>query len=225
MNFSSNERYNAFNMIHKGLRALLFETGITLMRTDFSDDAQGTQAIQAVLTVADLFNDHAFHEDSHVLPAVAKFNSSLQREFEEEHEEDEELANQLSLLSDSYLHAISSERRKEIGKQLLYTYYEFTAFNLYHMNKEEKKLNAALWDNYSDEEIQGIQQRIVSSIAPEKMALDGKWMMRGVNDPEIKNWLSQVKHSAPDPVFRQLVALGERELGEIRWNKVEQEII
>jgi len=40
MNYASTERYNPFNLIHKGLRALLFETGIALTRTDFSDDIQ-----------------------------------------------------------------------------------------------------------------------------------------------------------------------------------------
>ena len=224
MNQVSNERYNSFNLIHKGLRALLFETGISLMRTDFSDEMEGTKAIQTVMMVADLFNDHAFHEDTHVLPAVARFDPSLKQEFEDEHEEDEELANKLSDLSNQYLHALSKERRVEIGRQVLYSFYEFTGFNLYHMNKEEKKLNAALWENYSDQDIQVIQQKILSSISPELMALDGKWIMRGVNDAELKGWLKQVKNTAPDKAFRQLISQGEKELGEIRWNRVEQEI-
>jgi hypothetical protein len=225
MNHVSTERYNSFNLIHKGLRALLFETGITLMRTDFTDLAEGTKAIHAVMMVADLFNDHALHEDTHILPAVARYDPSLQQEFEEEHEEDEELANKLSALSQQYLKALSTERRMDIGKQVLYTFYEFTAFNLYHMNKEEKKLNAALWENYSDQDIQAIQQKIVASISAEMMALDGQWMMRGINDAEAKGWLQQARKTAPDRVFRQLLALGEKELGAIRWNKVEQAVL
>lgn len=225
MNQVSAERYNSFNLIHKGLRALLFETGITLMRTDFTDDIEGTKAIRAVQTAADLFNDHALHEDTHILPAIARYDPSLQQEFEEEHEEDEELANKLSALCRQYTHALTTERRADIGKQILYTYYEFTAFNLYHMNKEEKKLNSALWENYSDQDIQAIQQKIVASISPEMMALDGQWMMRGINDAEAKGWLTQVRRTAPDAVFRQLLAVGEKELGEIRWNRVEQAVL
>jgi hypothetical protein len=225
MNHVTLERYNSFNLIHKGLRALLFETGITLMRTDFADVTEGNRAIEAVMTVAELFNDHALHEDTHILPAVARFEPSLQQEFEEEHEEDEELANKLSALSQQYIHALTAESRADIGKQVLYTYYEFTAFNLYHMNKEEKKLNAALWENYSDQDIQAIQQKIVAGISPAMMALDGKWMMRGINDVEVKGWLQQVKKTAPDPVFRQLIAMGESELGEIRWNRVQHQVL
>ena len=119
---------------------------------------------------------------------------------------------------------MSKERRAEIGRQVLYTFYEFTGFNLYHMNKEENKLNAALWENYSDQDIQAIQQKILSSISPELMALDGKWIMRGINDAELKGWLKQVKNTAPDKAFRQLISLGEKELGEIRWNRVGHEI-
>ena len=36
-----------------------------------------------------------------------------------------------------------------------------------------------MWDNYSDQDILALQQRIISSIPPDIMALDGKWMMRG----------------------------------------------
>ena len=225
MNQVSAERYNSFNLIHKGLRALLFETGITLMRTDFTDPVEGGKAIQAVQTAADLFNDHALHEDTHILPAVARYDPSLQQEFEEEHEEDEELANKLSSLCMQYNRALAAERRADLGKQILYTFYEFTAFNLYHMNKEEKKLNAALWENYSDQDIQRIQQKILASISPEMMALDGKWMMRGINDAEAKGWLTQVRHTAPDTVFRKLLAVGEKELGDIRWNRVGQAVL
>ena len=225
MNQVSAERYNSFNLIHKGLRALLFETGITLMRTDFTDPVEGGKAIQAVQTAADLFNDHALHEDTHILPAVARYDPSLQQEFEEEHEEDEELANKLSSLCMQYNRALAAERRADLGKQILYTFYEFTAFNLYHMNKEEKKLNAALWENYSDQDIQRIQQKILASISPEMMALDGKWMMRGINDAEAKGWLTQVRHTVPDTVFRKLLAVGEKELGDIRWNRVGQAVL
>lgn len=214
------QRFNSFNLIHKGLRALLFETGTVIMRTDFSNEEEGRKAVELISDVTAMFNDHAANEDQHVLPAVARFDESLQEEFEEEHEEDEELANKLSWLCDAYVHALTTERKMEIGRDLLYIFYEFTAFNLYHMNKEEEKLNRALWANYTDEEIMAIQQKIVSSIPPAIMAVNAKWMLRGINDVEVKGWLGQVKATAPEPAFRALIAQAETELSAIRWEKL-----
>lgn len=88
------------------------------------------------------------------------------------------------------------------------------------MNKEEEKLNRALWANYSDEEIMGIQQQIVSTIPPAMMALNAKWMLRGVNDVEVKGWLGQVKANAPEPAFNALIAQAEAELSAVRWQKL-----
>ncbi len=52
-------RVNIFNQIHKGLRALLYESSLLLQQTDFSDEQEMQIAISRVKMVADLFDDHA----------------------------------------------------------------------------------------------------------------------------------------------------------------------
>jgi hypothetical protein len=50
--------------------------------------------------------------------------------------------------------------------------------------------------------------------------MGSQWMMRGLNNPEIINWLRAVEDAAPENVFQDLFATAERELPEHRFRKV-----
>jgi hypothetical protein len=45
-------------------------------------------------------------------------------------------------------------------------------------------------------------------------------MMRGLNNPEIVNWLRAVEDAAPGNIFQDLFAIAETELPEHRFRKV-----
>ena len=61
------KRYNIFNQVHKGLRALLHETILKLQQTDFTDAEDAEEAVEQVQTVLALFDEHAHTEDSFIL--------------------------------------------------------------------------------------------------------------------------------------------------------------
>jgi hypothetical protein len=67
------KRYNIFNQIHKGLRALLYETIIKLQQTDFTDAEDADEAVQQVKIILDLFDEHAHTEDNFILPAIVEY--------------------------------------------------------------------------------------------------------------------------------------------------------
>ncbi|MBS1567642.1 MAG: hypothetical protein JST39_24880, partial [Bacteroidetes bacterium] len=99
-----------------------------------------------------------------------------------------------------------------IGRQILEAFNGFIAFNLYHMNKEETLLNAVLWEHYTDQEILGIQQNIISSIPPQILMEESRWMMRAISNTEIIGWLTGLKHNAPAPVFNVFLQMAAEEL-------------
>lgn len=218
-------RFNAFNQIHKALRALLYDTAITLQRTDFTEEKEAAIAVQKVEQVNFLFHQHAHHEDHFILPIIKRYSPALSEEFEKEHEKDESLSHRLSSLLMVYSHAVSNNERRDAGYSICQAFNEFTAFNLYHMNKEEEKINAILWEYYNDAEIVAINQRIVASIPQDEMAVSSKWMMRGLSNLEIVTWLKNIKNGAPEFVFRSLLKLAESELPEDRWYHIKEGII
>ena len=70
-------------------------------------------------------------------------------------------------------------------------------FNLEHMSKEETVLNEILWRYYTDAEIESISNRIVRSLRHDEATVTTAWMMRGLSNTEISNWLKTVETTAP----------------------------
>lgn len=213
-------RYNSFNQVHKGLRALLYETALDLQQTDLSSAEMAAPVLEQLEVILLLFESHAHGEDHYFNEPLEQTNPQIARLFEKEHEEDHRLAGVLTHLLASYRTAMSDEERAQRGRLLFYAFNEFIAFNLYHMNKEEIELNAALWQRYSDQEIKGIEQALVQNVPPQKMALYAKWMFRGINDSEIIRWLGEVRDFAPAPVLEMLLGIAANELAPDRYDAI-----
>lgn len=87
-------------------------------------------------------------------------------------------------------------------------------------NTEERFLNEVLWQYYTDNEIRDIERQILASIPPDILAVESRWMMKGMSNPEIIAWLRVVKQTAPEAVFFSLLALAEEVLAKTRWKIV-----
>ncbi len=212
-------RINIFNQIHKGLRALLYESSLLLQHTDFTVEQEMEAAISRVTLVADLFDDHAHHEDKFVLPAIQEHEPSIVDAFEKEHAMDIKLTRALKN-SLQALQMASPMVRPEMANVLYRTFVQFMVFNLEHMSKEENILNKILWRYYSDDEIFAIQKNILASLTPWSETSSSRWMMRGLNNAEIVGWLKSVEESASDSAFQKLFTIAERELPERRFRNV-----
>lgn len=218
------KRYNIFNQIHKGLRALLYETIIKLQQTDFTDAEDADEAVQQVKIILDLFDEHAHTEDTFILPAIVEYEPSVVDVFAQEHVKDLALSNKLNGLLQAFSLTISPDAKREIGTAISNAVFEFMLFNLEHMKKEEDVLNKLLWRYYTDEVLHGITMNIIANVPADKMPLYNKWMMRGLSNTEIINWLKQVKNNAPEFVFNSYVDLAVNELSEYRWQKVQEQL-
>src|SRR5690242_17175717 len=202
-------RYNSFNLIHKALRAMLYDAALTLQQTYFANPEEAESALEKVEDVLFLFENHAHHEDSIVLPAVEAFEPEIVAEFEKEHEEDLRLSNRMKNLLNIYHNIYFTEERIICGSAITKSFVEFMVFNLEHMAKEEVLINQALWNHYTDEQIMEISEKIVASIPQEELALASKWMIRGINNFDAVTWLKAIKKTAPAPAFKALMSLAE----------------
>lgn len=87
-------RYNVFNQIHKGLRAMLFDTALNLQKADLSSVA-AEGVIGQLHQTLEFFDEHAEHEDRFILPHIEKHNPQLIEELEKDHEIDHRLSHTL----------------------------------------------------------------------------------------------------------------------------------
>ena len=213
-------RYNSFYKIHKGLRALLYETGLELQRTDFTNDEEATAILQEITGVVDLFERHAYHEDNYIFSAIEQYEPSIVDAFEQEHVKDHELGEKLNSLLSMYSTLKTDDEKIYYGSAIRKHFVEFIAFNLEHMAKEEDIINNLLWRYFSDEEILALEHKIVANSSPENVAMVMKWMLRGLSNQEIIKMLKEVEKHAPEQVFQRLFATAENELSENRFRKV-----
>jgi len=212
-------RYNVFNNIHKGLRGMLYDTGAMIQRTDFSQQT-AVVTVNRVNWVMDIFDEHARHEDLYLLPLAFRNNEALAREFEKEHEVDHRLSDDLRSALKSWLQSDNEGERAATGQAIFFAFNEFTAFNLYHMNKEENVLLLNLWNHYTDQDLLAAEASIVQSIEPSTLLEESKWMMRSISNPEIIGWLTGIRHHAPPPVFEMYLSLAGQELPADRFTEI-----
>jgi len=218
------QRYNAFNMIHKALRHMMYDTALTLQQTWFGDSEEAAAAIEKTESVIHAFERHAHHEDNYVLPAVEKYDAALVASFEAEHEKDLSLGNMLKNLINIYRNVNFEEERINVGSAICKAFIDFMVFNLEHMGKEEILINKVLWEHYTDEQLHGISQQIAASIPPEEMAYTSKWMIRSINNKEAIGWLSQIKAVAPAVVLQSLLTEAVNTLPAKRFERIQEGI-
>ncbi len=217
-------RYNTFYKIHKGLRALLAETTLQFQRTEVSDEAGAHEVTDKIEFVLKFFELHANAEDKFFNQPLEALDKDIAMLFEKEHEEDHRLSDELVKHIKSFKEASTNSEREVQWKELYYAFQEFTAFNLYHMNKEEKELNQSFWKHYSDEQIKRTEQMLIQSFTPEKMAISARVILKGATNQEVVDWLKEVAANAPAPVYQLLFNLAGTKLPEVRWNSIKQNL-
>ena len=217
-------RFNTFNMMHKALRAWLYDTALNIQQTYWGDDFEAEFVLANIEAIIEQFENHANHEDNQLMPAIAEVEPEIVASFEAEHERDHILANQLLHLVNIYRAAGSEQERVIAGSAISKAFVEFMIFNLQHMAKEEVVINQALWKYYSDEEIMAINQRIAATLSAEEKAISSKWMMRGVNKNEAILWLQGIRRVAPAPVFNSMIEMAETELPKRHRNFVKKTV-
>ncbi|TWI81688.1 hemerythrin HHE cation binding domain-containing protein [Lacibacter cauensis] len=218
------QRYNIFYQVHKGLRALLYDTMMKLQQTDFTNESDAAAVTAQVATVLELFDAHAHTEDNYILPEITAYEPSIVALFENEHVLDLKLSTGLADMLKAFSLCESDEAKKDIGRKLEHAVAAFMNFNLAHMAKEEEVLNKILWRYYTDEQLHEVTMRILAHVDPKLMPSYNKWMMHGLSNSEIKQWLLQVKNNAPDFVFQGMMDLAAAELPIARLSAIQTEL-
>jgi hypothetical protein len=176
-------RADILTPIHKAIRRSLFETAMTLGRTDFSVPAEIDAAERAVAVCFDILRDHAEHEDRHVIPELARIATDLAQTLSEEHPELE----RASIAVESLWPRIAAQTGVErvlLGGELARRFHALVAAQLRHMDREEREVLRALWDRFDDAELGQLSARISADIEPARLAAFGQLMFPALNGTE-----------------------------------------
>ncbi len=160
-------RVDLFTTIHKGIRALLFDISTEAARVDVSACIAVDGLVERIHQLIAFLDEHAHHEDIHVLPAIAFASPDLARSLGIDHRALDEMQVQVGITADG-LACADVEGRAAVAAQLSRTLNRLTAAHLDHMHREETEVNEVLWGALGDTELAEIRGRILAALAPER---------------------------------------------------------
>jgi hemerythrin-like domain-containing protein len=220
----SMERYNIFYLIHKGLRASLYETALQLQQNDFNSANETELVLNKIKEVIMLFEGHAAKEDRFIFSAINSYEPSVVATFEDEHETNAQLGQELYRGIEAVNNAKSLLEKIVCGRKLTESFVHFMVFNLQHMYKEESIINKILWRYYSDEEIRSIGGQINQATPPWIQEFYSTWVLRGINNREAISWIKAIGKGMSPLVFQTLLQKAEQEWPAKRFQEVSKSL-
>jgi hypothetical protein len=212
--------------IHKAIRSMIYELGKELQTTDFTD-GHATEVMVSRLKqdlssassacVICLLHEHAGLEDDYVFPDVRKFEAKMVESLLEDHRHVVGKIADVWKIADEVKALVNREERIEMGDKLNRTANDLFAFYLTHLNSEESTLVPAMWKHFTDEQIIGMQRRIIGSLTAERAVQWNSWLFPSLNINELTGMFMGLKKSAPTPVLQNMTRIAEKTLGEDRW--------
>lgn len=222
-------REDLFTPIHKGIRAMIYELGTKLQKTDFTD-VSATKAIITQLKynlqsanstcIVCMLHEHGEHEDQRIFPQISQYDSKVVDAMIQEHVEITKQIVEISRISDELLRLTDNDQRIEMGNRLNRMVNNLLAFYLTHLNNEEATLLPLTWEYLTDDQIRAIRTKVQMATPPERYSEWMRWIVSSLNVNELIGIFSGMKQAVPPPVLEKMMQLAEENLDRDTWNKV-----
>jgi len=161
-------RVDLFTTIHKAIRADLFDLAREAARCDLRSTEDVDALVAHVERTVGYLEEHAHHEDNHILGAVRTVAPELAASLAQDHRALDVVAIEVERAAHALATAGAAER-PAAGAQLARLVNHLVAVQLVHMNREETEVNDALWGSLGDPELAEIRGRILGGIPAERM--------------------------------------------------------
>lgn len=199
----SQPRMNLYGFPHKAIRSSLSIATFTAGSIDYANEDSLKELKLLTDELVSMLQLHAKAEDDVMLADLEAKAPGSTAENMAEHEELEKMIEAFH------------EELKGIGSDsspmALYDFYmnlnRFYSRYLEHMEMEERQINPLLWEHFSDEEIQGMQGRILGTFTPEESLMWNKYIVPAITPFERTIMLGAVKQNAPPEFFDAVVRM------------------
>lgn len=216
-------RFDLYANVHKALRKGMSDVLFELGRLDLTDAV----AVDTTLGHLDeLLSGLALHltiENQFVHRAlVARRPCSIVSDLERDHEDHERT---LAVLRDDLdaLRAAQKEThqvRAGRARQLYLAMTRFIAENFLHMAIEEERMNAQLWEAFSDQELMEIQRAIIAHESPEQIAQSLRYMLPAIAPVERAHLLFGASIAMPPEAFAGILRIAQSALSEAEYTRL-----
>ncbi|KEA65661.1 hypothetical protein ADIMK_0183 [Marinobacterium lacunae] len=196
-------RYNIYTLIHKALRANMFDVLVAVGRVDDSDSLAVRRELDRVIELLALCHAHLEHENNFIHKAILAERPNLHLITAEDHLEHERAISRLRGDVSAVLEV--TEAGGQVPLQQLYRNLAiFVAENLQHMHVEETLNARILWEHFSDEQILAIEKQLVASLTPNEQFDSLVGMLTYIAHSERIELLHALSGQMPPEAFSQL---------------------
>lgn len=216
----NSQRFDIYRFIHKGMRAYLSDTLLTVGRMDLESNTDLQAGLDALEGLLDFCESHLQHENTFIHPAMEKVQPGSARDMSAHHGQHEAMIDELRDATESLRQSAPSDR-EGLAAGLYRKLALFVADNLVHMHEEETRNNEILWRGYSDDAIIAIHDALVSTIPEAENAVAMRWMLSAFNHQERQRVLQGMQQEAPRPVFEGTLELARCTLPTTEWKKLQ----
>lgn len=193
-------RYDAYLVIHKGLRALTTDVLVRAGRMDPFDEEDSAEVVARVRELIALAGSHLELEDRFIHPAMESRAPGSTAGVEAEHRSHREALARIESGCRA-VESAASAARANAALELYRSLALFIAEDLVHMHAEETENNAVLWATHTDAEIVALVDRLVACVPPEKNATYVGWMVRASAPRERAGLLGHARTKMPAAAF------------------------
>jgi hypothetical protein len=211
-------------MIHKGLRALLYETAMKIQHTNFACDREVHETFEQIRTALWIFKGHIRIEKEEVYSKLYKLVPFVIQTLEKEHEKHERINQDMLFAMEGYWNAGTQQSKIAAGQNILMLFNEFVSFHLLHMNRQETVVNDLLWENYSDFQLIRIVRSIAEKIPGKRNEQYNRWILKGLALQEVIVWLKTIRFGSTAAVYERFYTMAEAELPAGLWMQVEKSL-
>jgi hypothetical protein len=190
-------RMNLYGFPHKGLRNAISQLSQSAGNTNCADSV----SLSALKTLANevftLLELHAHSEETVVLPALESKVAGSTAENLAEHAQ---LEKEIEVMQQT-LNAITTESNPGMASNFYTLVSNFHSRYLAHMAMEESKMNALIWENFTDTDLMAQHGQIMSALTPEQIMMWFKYIVPALNPFERTIIMGGFKANAPKPFF------------------------
>jgi hypothetical protein len=210
------ERLKSLDPPHKGLRNALGKLTLIAGKTDYTSVESVENLKLMAKEVFHLLKDHTATENKFILAPLEKRNSSFTQNYYSDHEEIDQVEQQLF---ERFL-SLNGEQSNDFGHQLYLDLCNFQAHYLEHINEEDTILEIEMQKQFSDEELMQHQIAIMGEMSFETLLLWFKYIVPARRPEENAQVLTGFKSAAPEVAFKAVIDVIKNEISETEFQAI-----
>lgn len=224
-------RENLFRPVHKGIRAMIYDSAQRLQALDFTNVAEsnefatrlkrdlGASASNCLLC---LLRAHSIHEEKEIFTEVHRFDPEIVKLMMAEHAEVAKRVRVLDTTCNDLMKVTDPARRIEVGDRLDLEANDLFAFYLSHLNNEEATVVPIMWERFTDAQLRTLRAKFYDNIPLPRFEEWMRWTLPALNLNELEVIFSGLKQDPGAARFKDWVRMAKQTLDPERWRALDR---